>query len=284
VFLDPQSYHLYYGDELGRPGTILTFFAWPGAYRAPVGPPQVTATSLAVPRNALAFWRERLGEHAVKINPSVARFGDEFLTIADPDGMQLKVMAVENPGGHAWEAGPVPIQHAVRGMHGITVSQEGYENTAKLLTETMGFKAASSDGNRFRYTAGADGFASTVDLLCTPDAPRGDTGAGAVHHVAFRTPDDAQQAAWRAELVRLKFNVSPVMDRSYFHSIYFREPGGVLFEMATDSPGFTADEPAAQLGTKLMLPPQYEPYRPAIEQAVPPVRLPSGGVIGRPSR
>jgi catechol 2,3-dioxygenase-like lactoylglutathione lyase family enzyme len=286
-FDDPASYHLYYGDELGNPGTILTFFAWPGAARGVNGPPQVMTTAFAVPQNALGFWRERLTEKGVTLNPTVARFGQQLLEFIDPDGMRLEIAAVDKPGGQAWTAGPVPVEQAIRGFAGITISEEGYENSAKLLTEVMGFKAEANEGNRFRFRADAGRTAaegvlgSVVDLLCTPAAPRGRMGAGVVHHVAFRTADDPQQLTWRAELVRLKFNVSPVMDRSYFHSIYFREPGGVLFEIATDNPGFTADEPAEQLGTKLMLPPQFEPHRAEIERVVPRVRLPSGGVVGQ---
>lgn len=281
-FDDPSSYHLYYGDELGRPGTILTFFAWPGAPRGIIGPPQVAATSFAVPQNALDFWRKRLTQKGMSPDPAVTRFGEALLSVTDPDGMRLEIVAADNPDGHAWAAGPVPVEHAIRGFHGITLSEEGYENTASLLTEVMGFKAEGNDGNRFRFRAGAgEGLASVVDVLCAPDAPRGGLGAGTVHHVAYRTSDDPQQLAWRKELVRLKFNVSPVMDRFYFHSIYFREPGGVLFEIATDNPGFTTDEPAEELGTKLKLPPQLEPYRAQIERVVPPVRLPAGGVVGR---
>ncbi|HYO24542.1 MAG TPA: VOC family protein, partial [Lacipirellulaceae bacterium] len=192
-------------------------------------------------------------------------------------------------------AGPVPAEHAIRGFHGVTISQEGYESTAKVLTELMGFTAQGSEGNRFRYRAGAatgaaagpagnaaDGFASIVDLVCVPDARHGGMGAGIVHHVAFRTPDDPQQEGWREAIVGRGLNVSPVMDRQYFHSIYYREPGGVLFEIATDRPGFTVDEPVDRLGTTLKLPPPLEPYRAQIERAVPTLRLP--GAAGNAAR
>ncbi|MDB5299673.1 MAG: mhqO, partial [Phycisphaerales bacterium] len=209
-FADPSSYHLYYGDELGRPGTILTFFAWPGAPRGIIGPPQVAATSFAVPQNALDFWRERLAQKGMTPDPAVTRFGEALLSFTDPDGMRLEIVAAGNPDGRAWAAGPVPVEHAIRGFHGITLSEEGYENTASLLTEVMGFKAEGNDNNRFRFRAGAgEGLASVVDVLCAPDAPRGGLGAGTVHHVAYRTSDDPQQLAWRKDLVRLKFNVSP---------------------------------------------------------------------------
>lgn len=275
-FDDPSSYHLYYGDELGHPGTTMTFFAWPGAYRGRIGPPQVTVTSFAVPQSAFEYWAERLTEHGVGPGAAVDRFGERVLEFIDPDGLRLEIVAVANPAGVPWAAGPVPAEHAIHGFHGVTISEEGYENTAKLLTEVMGFTAAGSEQNRFRYRAGSsgDGLAATVDIMCVPDARHGSMGAGVIHHVAFRTADDAQQAAWRERLAGLGLNVSPVMDRTYFHSIYYREPGGVLFEIATEGPGFTVDEPAAQLGTRLMLPAQLERHRAEIERVVPPVRLP----------
>jgi catechol 2,3-dioxygenase-like lactoylglutathione lyase family enzyme len=284
-FDDPGSYHLYYGDELGRPGTILTFFAWAGAYRGRIGPPQVTDTAFAVPSGAFDYWTKRLTEQGVKPQAAVDRFGERVLGFSDPDGMRLEIVSSldsAEPKGQPWLDGPIPVEHAIRGFRGVTISEEGYENTATLLTEVMGFKAIGSERNRFRYRAGTgDGFASTVDLVCIPDAHHGGMGAGVVHHVAFRTKDDAQQEAWHKEIAGQGFNISPVMDRTYFHSIYYREPGGVLFEIATDNPGFTADEPAGQLGRKLMLPLWLEPNRAAIERAVPPVHLPPNRATDR---
>ena len=272
-FDDPGSYHLYYGDGSGSPGTIMTFFAWPGAPRSRVGPPQVTAIAFAAPAQSLDYWTARLKSHEVT---SADRLGERAIRFADPDGIALEIAAIESPLGTPWARGGVPPEHAIRGFHGVTLSEEGYESTAKVLTELMGFTAAGSEGNRFRYRAGTgNGFASTVDLLCTPDARHGGMGAGVVHHVAFRTPDDAQQTAWRTNIVKAGLNVSPVMDRNYFHSIYYREPGGVLFEIATDNPGFAVDEPADRLGTKLMLPAQYERFRGEIERVLPKVRLPA---------
>lgn len=273
-FDDPTSYHLYYGDELGSPGTIMTFFAWPGAPQGRVGPPQLTTISFAVPEASLEYWAERLDEHQVAARSGPPRFGEKLLSFADPDGIQLEIVATPQPGGHVPTAGPVPAEHALRGFHSVTLSEEGYERTANLLSREMGFRAEGDEGNRFRYRAGSGEFASTVDLLCVPDARRGGMGAGVVHHVAFRTPDDAQQQAWRARLAELDYNVTPVMDREYFHSIYFREPGGVLFEIATVPPGFAVNEPEAELGTKLQLPPWLEPVREQLEQALPSLRLP----------
>jgi catechol 2,3-dioxygenase-like lactoylglutathione lyase family enzyme len=273
-FDDPGSYHLYYGDELGRPGTIMTFFAWTGAQKGRIGPPQVSATAFAVPLGALDYWSNRLKEQSVDLQPAVDRFGERVLGFADPDGTRLELIGVSDPKGHPWTTGPIPAEFAIHGFHGVTISEEGHDDTAKLLTDVMGFKAAGREQNRFRYRAGGEGLGSIVDLRCVPDARRGDLGAGVVHHVAFRTPDDPQQTAWQNKIALLGFNVSPIMDRTYFHSIYYREPGGVLFEIATDNPGFTADEPAEQLGSRLALPPWLEKHRAAIERAVPPLRLP----------
>jgi glyoxalase family protein len=274
-FDDPGSYHLYYGDELGRPGTIMTFFAWPGGHGGRIGPPQVTTTSFAVPSGAIDFWRERLELFRFETTLSGERFGDEVIEFTDPDGLKLEIIATQEPAGEAWAAGPVPPEQAIRGFHGVTISEEGYESTANLLTELMGFELTGSEANRFRYrpAAGHD-FASTIDLVCVPDSRHGTMGTGVVHHVAFRTLDQEQQLAWREQIVRARFNVSPVMDRNYFTSIYFREPGGVLLEIATDGPGFRADEPVESLGTRLMLPAPLEGRRAEIEALVPRVKLP----------
>lgn len=273
-FDDPNSYHLYYGDELGRPGTIMTFFVWPGAHRGRIGPPQATAIAFAVPVDAMGFWASRLAAYQTVM---LERFGQRVIQFTDPDGIPLEVVGLEDPGGRAWSSGSIPKVQAIRGFHSVTISEEGYETTAKVLTDLMGFEPAGNEGNRFRYRAGAAGeLGRIIDLLCVPDAPRGSMGAGIVHHIAFRTPEDAQQAQWREKIVHAGLNVSPVMDRTYFHSIYYREPGGVLFEIATDVPGFTVDEPADRLGTRLLLPAQYEPYRSRIEAALPKVKLPGG--------
>ncbi|MDZ4859691.1 MAG: ring-cleaving dioxygenase [Candidatus Hydrogenedentes bacterium] len=273
-FDDPSSYHLYYGDELGRPGTVMTFFAWAGARRGAIGPPQVTTTAFAVPVDAINYWSSRLKQFGVSNDAPIERFSEPVLHITDPDGLGLDIVGVEKPGGQPWTAGPVPVEHAIQGFHGVTISEEGYESTANVLTKLMNFTADGNDGNRFRYRAQGDGFAEIVDFLCVPDGRGGGMGAGVVHHVAFRTPDRPQQDAWHSNIVQAGLNVSPVMDRNYFQSIYFREPGGVLFEIATDGPGFTTDEPAEQLGAKLMLPKTLEQHRAKIESILPAVRLP----------
>jgi glyoxalase family protein len=223
----------------------------------------------------MPYWSKRLADHQLK---PADRLGERAISFADPDGIALEMVGVHEAAGEPWGGGPVPVEHAIRGFHAATLSEEGYESTAKVLTDLMGFRPAGSEGNRFRYRAGAessaDGVAQIIDVLCVPGAPHGGMGAGNVHHIAFRTADDPQQIAWREKIVAAGLNVSPVIDRSYFHSIYYREPGGVLFEIATENPGFAVDEPAAQLGTKLKLPPQYERYRAEIEAVLPKVRRP----------
>lgn len=269
-FDDPQSYHLYYGDQLGQPGTIMTFFVWPGAQRGRAGSGQVTATSFSVPRGSLDYWKAHLESAAM----AATRFSDQIVEFHDLDGIRLELVArtADDPR-EPWRAGPIPPEHAIRGFHGVTLSVEGYEHTANLLTGTLGFKSEGSDGNRFRFL-GASPYAEVVDVLCVPNGARGAAGAGIVHHVAFRADGEESQKRWRQTLVKVGQNVTPVIDRTYFHSIYFREPGGVLFEIATDRPGFTVDEAPDLLGSSLKLPPQYEWARAQIQSLLPPLRWP----------
>jgi glyoxalase family protein len=274
-FDDPQTYHFYFGNEDGTPGSILTFFPWPGARQGVVGSSQVTAITFAIPLGSEIYWRSRLSEHAVTVADADERFGEPVLAITDPDGLPLELVATAHAdAAWAWKDGPVEIEHAIGGFHSATVSEDGYEQTARLLTDTMGFAPVGSEGNRFRYQAAGADPGAVVDVLCTPAGRLGQLGTGTVHHIAWRTPDDAQQREWRNELARLGYNVTPVIDRNYFHSIYYREPGGVLFEIATDPPGFAIDESREHLGERLMLPPQYEPARAILERVLPPVTLP----------
>ncbi len=272
-FDDPHSYHLYYGDGAGTPGTILTFFAWPGAPRGWRGTGQLTATAFSVPNGSLGYWKERLRKNGVSLEATSKRFGEEAIPFYDPDGLRLELVANPKDDRGGWKHGPVPREFAVRGFHGVTLSEEGYEQTASLLTDTLGFRLVGQEVDRFRYRATGGGPASVVDIMCQPGTRRGEVSVGTVHHVAWRTPNDEYQKAWREELVKLRLNVTPVIDRKYFHSIYFREPGGVLFEIATDPPGFTVDEPVEKLGGALMLPSWLEPLRTHIQEELPPVKV-----------
>jgi len=273
-FDDPYSYHLYYGDTLGRPGTILTFFAWPGAPKGWRGIGQVTSVSFSVPPQSLDYWKERLLRNHVKIESESKRYEDRVIAFSDPDGLQLEFVANPRDDREGWSQGPIPSQSAIKGFYGVTLSEDGYEETSSLLTDTMGFHFVGQEGNRYRYRASDTKAASTVDILCLPAGRAGEVSVGTVHHVAWRTPTDEEQKAWRQELVRSRLNVTPIIDRKYFHSIYFREPGRVLFEIATDPPGFTVDEPLESLGSRLALPSWLEPMRGNLERELPAVKLP----------
>jgi glyoxalase family protein len=276
-FDDPGSYHFYFGDNRGTPGTILTFFAWPGARRGIRGTGQVEATAFAISPDSIGYWLERLKQHHVTAERTATRFGEEVLRLIDPDGMLIELIASSSYGGfEPWPESPVPAEHTLRGFHSVSAALEGYERTARLLTESFGYRLIDETGNRFRF-ASADSSASgrIIDLLCQPDSAMGRVAAGSVHHIAFRTKDDAEQLQWRGHLVDLGYNVSPVMDRVYFYSIYFREPGGVLFEIATEPPGFTLDEKLEELGTHLRLPPWMELTRSQVEQILPPIQVPT---------
>jgi glyoxalase family protein len=270
---DPGTYHFYYGDGEGRPGTIITFFPWPMARRGSHGAGQATVTSFAVPEGSLGWWRERLNRFDVPFEEPRQRFDEEVLTLLDRDGLELELVARAGDGRAPWDGGPVPAEHGIRGFEGVTLTEWNPEVTASLLQGVMGFRPVAEAGGRFRFEVGAGGPGTRVDVVASPDAPRGHVSAGTVHHVAWRTPDDEQQRAWHEELQDLGLHVSPIMDRQYFHSIYFREPGGVLFEIATDPPGFTADEPVASLGSSLRLPTWLEPERQRIEGILPPVEV-----------
>jgi glyoxalase family protein len=276
-FDDPGTYHFYFGDARGTPGTILTFFPWLGARRGTRGIGEVTATAFAISSDSVAYWLERLKEQNVSAERAPDRFGEEVIRFADPDGMILELVATSaSDDVPAQTESTVAPAHSLRGFHSVSAAIEGYERTAKLLTECFGYRLVREEGNRFRFAAqGGDGAGKLMDLVCTPDGRRAGGGAGSVHHIAFRAESDADQLALRAEIVHLGHNVSPVMDRTYFHSIYFREPGGVLFEIATDPPGFTVDESAQELGTNLCLPPWMENARARIQEILPSIRLPA---------
>ena len=279
-FDDPGTYHFYFGDRRGTPGTILTFFPWPGARRGIRGTGQVEATALAIPQNSIGFWLERLKQHHVTAEKMPARFGEEVIRLLDPDGLQIELIAVAASVSSAnielWPDSPIPAEHAVHGFHSVSAALEGYERTARLLTETFGYRLVDESANRFRFVSADDSaLGRIIDLLCQPDTAMGRVAAGSVHHIAFRAKDEAEQLQWRERLVDLGYNVTPVVDRTYFHSIYFREPGGVLFEIATEPPGFTLDEKVEELGTHLRLPPWMESARSKIEEILPPIHVPN---------
>jgi glyoxalase family protein len=273
-FDDPGAYHLYFGDETGSPGSILTFFAWPMGGHGHPGVGQVEVTSFSVPEISISYWEQRLLSAGIPVERSGKRFDEEILILADPDGLKLELVAHSVPDAAAqpWKDASVPVEHAIRGFYSVTLCEQGYEATARVL-ETMGFRKTGEQGNRFRFDVGEGGAGARVDVLCASEAGYGRIAVGTVHHVAWRVADDGSQLSWRKTLVSEHLNVTPVIDRCYFHSIYFREPGGVLFELATDPPGFTTDEPVDKLGEALKLPPWLEPNRKQIERVLPPIQL-----------
>jgi glyoxalase family protein len=275
-FDDPGSYHFYFGDNRGTPGTILTFFPWPGARRGIRGTGQIEATAFEISPNSVSYWLERFKEHHVAAEKTSMRLGEEVIRLIDPDGLLIELIASSCAGlVERWPDSPVPAQHALRGFHSVSAALEGYERTARLLTDSFGYRLVDESGNRFRF-ASPDDYAPgrIVDLLCQPDRAMGRVAAGSVHHIAFRAKDESEQLEWREHLVDLGYNVTPVIDRRYFHSIYFREPGGVLFEIATDPPGFILDEKLEELGAHLRLPPWMESARSQIQQILPSIQLP----------
>jgi glyoxalase family protein len=275
-FDDPTTYHFYFGDGEGNPGSILTFFPWPNSRRGRQGAGQVGVTSFAILPSSVGFWIERFIKQRVEFEHPKARFDDErVISFKDPDGFMAELVA--HPGaeaGKGWSTESVPVEHSIRGIYSVTLWQESCDLTGKLLIESFGFEPVREQASIFRYAAKGRGLGSVVDLRCVPGLWTGTMGAGTVHHVAFRAPDSETQLAVRNDLVAKGYNVTAQIDRDYFKSIYFREPGGVLFEIATDPPGFTVDEPLEKLGQSLKLPPWLEPRRFEIEALLPNLRPP----------
>lgn len=271
---DPGTYHLYYGDYSGQPGTLLTFFPWQGMPKGVAGAGQMTVTSFSVPSDSLDFWAKRLKQRDIPSTGPAVRFDDRVLSFQDYDGMQVELVAPgkldPRPG---WPDGPVPADVAIRGIHGAAFAVARPEETIRLLRDRMGLRAAGKEGDRERFEIGDGHVSWFVDLINTPAARRGRQGAGSVHHIAWRTATDEQQLAWRKELAGLRYGVTPVIDRKYFHSIYYREPNGILFEIATDPPGMTVDEPLQDLGHRLVLPPWLEAQRAEVVQALPKLEI-----------
>jgi glyoxalase family protein len=280
-FDDPYTYHFYFGNEAGEPGTILTFFPWGAAsLHGRIGTAQVSVTAFSIPPDSVNYWIERLATHDVVFDGPDTRFDETVISLRDPDGVALELVTSARDGRAAWTGGEIPEAHAVRGFHHATLSLEGYERTAELLTTSLGFRKIAESGNRFRFAAGEACPGALVDLLCEPDRSHGSMGVGVVHHIAFRVATDDDQLAIRDALRAAGANVTPVIDRQYFHSIYFREPGGVLFEIATDPPGFLIDEAPDDLGMHLKLPSWLEPQRAKIEARVTPIKVPGSNRRG----
>jgi glyoxalase family protein len=277
----PDTYHFYFADEIGNPGSVLTFFAWPEMRRGVRGNGETNAVAYNVPIGSLNFWQEHLERNGMTHHPIEKRFGENVLAFEDPDGMRLELVETDNlPKIKFWEEGPIPREHALHGFHSITLWLEEVQSTAELLTDQMSYRPLAQEENRHRFVAESGAPGHFVDLIEGPDKMRARLGVGSIHHIAFRTPNDEQQLQYQTLVRHAGFNVTDVLDRSYFHSIYFRERGGVLFEIATDTPGFAIDEPVDALGETLKLPEWFEPNRTAIEESLPTIELKSIEKVG----
>ena len=276
-FDSPDAYHLYFADEIGTPGSVLTFFAWSNVKRGVRGNGEAAAVAYNIPSGSLGFWQEHLNRSGIATLAVEERFSEEVLALDDPDGMPVELVASGISAGIThWEEGPIPQVHALNGFHSVTLWLDQIEPTAELLIDQMGYTFAERAGNRHRFTGEPGSLARYIDILHRPRQPEDKPdeaifGAGSIHHIAFRVPSDEVQLEYQASLRSAGLGVTPVRDRNYFHSIYYREPGGVLFEIATEGPGFAIDEPVESLGESLKLPEWFEPNRELIEASLPPL-------------
>jgi glyoxalase family protein len=269
----PDSYHLYYGDEQGSPSSLLTFFPWPDVAKGRQGAGMTTTTAFSVPGSSLGWWHERLRRLEVDTDAPTSRGEEDVLSFRDPNGMGIDLVASEGDHRSGWDGvADIPAEHAVRGLHAITLSERQLDPSAGMLTDLLGMDVTEEGADRARFGMADGGSGALVDVAAGV-RERGLQAGGTVHHVAFRAPDLDTMTTWRQELLGRGVNVTQILDRQYFRSIYFREPGGVLFEIATDAPGFAIDEPLLELGRHLKLPPWLEPDREQIAAALPPLHL-----------
>lgn len=269
-FDDPETYHFYYGDEVGTPGTILTFFPWGGITAGRRGTRQVTEIGYSVPEGSLDFWMQRFEANNVTYNKVAEKFGEEYLTFLDPDGLKFELtVSKKEDTRNPWTTEEVGKLVATRGFHHITITTNKIEATAKVLTDILGYRLAEQHVNRFRFITDHAEQANLVDLVEAPGESAGHVAGGSVHHVAFRVENEEILMYYRQKVLDAGLHITEKIDRNYFYSLYFREPGGVLFEIATDNPGFATDETVEQLGKGLKLPAQYESYREQLEKVLP---------------
>jgi glyoxalase family protein len=276
-FDNHNVYHFYYGNESGTPSTIMTTFPYKGwgVPEGTKGAGQIRVTAFSVPAASLDFWKRRLRTHGVHAQDEAPRFGDAVVSLTDPSGLVLELVAARSDDRSPWVTDDVDQAHAIRGIHSVAMLIRSPQRTLELMTRVLGFDVVNEGESRTRLGTNGDRPGRLIDVIHAPDAPAAVNGLGTVHHVAMAVPDDEDQLRMRAELVRLGLQVTEVRDRQYFRSIYFREPGGVLFELATVPPGFTIDETLPCLGQDLKLPPWEEPHRGEIEAKLPAIRYAS---------
>lgn len=269
-FDNPQTYHFYFGDETGTPGTILTFFPWPRVKQGKNGAGMATEIGYSVPKGSLDFWKKRFEEENVRHDDINERFGEKFISFTDPDGLWLSLVEAKHEDNRkGWETPEISSGMAIKGFHSVTLTLNNIEGTADILKSVFDYKQIDKDRNIYRFKTNAVENAAIVDLLKAPDAAPGINAGGTNHHVAFRVKDEEVQMALREKIVEKGLYITEKINRDYFFSLYFREPGGVLFEIATDNPGFTIDESLEELGSKLQLPERYEAMRDRIERHLP---------------
>lgn len=269
-FDDPGTYHLYYGDESGSAGTILTFFPWDGIGKGTEGVGMATEIGYAVPAGSHDFWIERFSAANVQSGALTERFGEQVLAFKDPDGLSLSLIVPTIADARTpWETSEIKKDTATRGFHSTTLTLQSIDETAKVLTDLFGYRLLAQEGNRYRFITDTVENAAIVDLLEDPSGQRGRNAAGTNHHVAFRVKNEEIQMELREQILSKNLQITPKIDRDYFYSLYFREPGGVLFEIATENPGFTVDEPLNELGTHLKLPHQHEHLREDLDKLLP---------------
>lgn len=269
-FDDPGTYHLYFGDDNGTPGTIITFFPWANAPQGKIGDGQVGVTSYVVPVDALPFWENRLQKFNITFSKT-ERFGETYLTFTDTHGLQLEIVSREAGEQNNWTFGDITPAVAIKGFGGATLYSSQYEKTGQLLEEVMGLKKFGEENDCIRYHSTAE-IGNVIDIKKIPSG-QGEMGVGTVHHIAWRAENDADQVDWKAHVERSGFRVTDIRDRNYFKAIYFTEPGGVLFEIATDPPGFAHDESYDTMGKSLKLPKQYEMRREQLEKKLIPIEV-----------
>lgn len=268
-FDDPKTYHFYFGNEGGEPGTLLTFFPWQGIHPGRNGSGMATHIAYAVPKGALEFWKNRLKAFNIDFKEGNI-LGENMISFRDPDGLEVEFVEPKNPDNRkVWTTGEISSDVATKGFYTTTLTLNNADATSKVLTDLFGYELQQQDGNRYRFATDAIETSNLIDILEDPSAGRGVNSAGTNHHIAFRVKNDEVLMEFREKILSAGLNITPKIDRDYFFSLYFREPGGVLFEIATDNPGFTIDEPLEELGNSLKLPKKYELARTQIESLLP---------------
>jgi glyoxalase family protein len=271
----PDVYHLYYGDEVGSPGTAMTFFPFGHAARGTRGNGEISRVAFAVPTVSMDFWISHLSKNGITFSGPEKKFENEVIAFPDPDGMMIELVFSDKKFiKYPWKQGPIPVQYAIRSFFGVTMNLASLEQSTMVLKEILGFTQTSTNGSLYRFYAGEEGDEAVIDIVVNPNLPVARQSVGSVHHIAWRVKDFTAHEEWREKVEQSGLSPTEVIDRFYFHSIYFREPGGVLYEIATDNPGFTVDETLEELGSKLVLPPWYESSREKIERALPPITVP----------